>query len=88
MRSTCQPSTTSSRQDVLRKFAFFNFSAKWFGARAEAKLPKGWEPDASVLNQFHDYLKTAEYCLHGRRLDRQSHLDRATVEAGNVRDRL
>ncbi|HMD49556.1 MAG TPA: S41 family peptidase [Bryobacteraceae bacterium] len=45
------------QQDVLRKFAFFNFSAKWFGARAEAKLPKGWEPDAGVINQFRDYLK-------------------------------
>src|SRR5215469_1256807 len=48
------------QQDVLRKFAFFNFSAKWFGARGEAKLPKGWEPDASVVNEFRDYLKTQD----------------------------
>ncbi len=46
------------QQDILRKFALFNFSAKWFGARGEAKLPKGWEPDAGVLNDFHEYLKT------------------------------
>jgi carboxyl-terminal processing protease len=45
------------QQDVLRKFAFFNFSAKWFGGRAEAKLPKGWDPDAGVINEFHEYLK-------------------------------
>jgi len=45
------------QQDILRKFAFFNFSAKWFGARAEAKLPKGWEPDSGVVSEFHDYLK-------------------------------
>jgi carboxyl-terminal processing protease len=42
--------------ELLRKFAFFNFSAKWFGSRSETKLPKGWEPDASVLNDFHEYL--------------------------------
>ena len=29
---------------------FFNFTAKWFGSRAQAKLPKGWEPDAAVLS--------------------------------------
>jgi carboxyl-terminal processing protease len=42
--------------DLLRKFQFFNFSAKWFGARAKVQLPKGWEPDAAVLNEFHEYL--------------------------------
>jgi carboxyl-terminal processing protease len=42
--------------ELLRKFSFFNFSAKWFGARSQAKLPKGWEPDANVLNEFHEYL--------------------------------
>jgi carboxyl-terminal processing protease len=42
--------------ELLRKFEFFNFSAKWFGARAKVQLPKGWEPDATVLNEFHEYL--------------------------------
>jgi carboxyl-terminal processing protease len=42
--------------DLLRKFAFFNFSAKWFGERAKVQLPKGWEPDAAVVNGFHEYL--------------------------------
>jgi carboxyl-terminal processing protease len=42
--------------ELLRKFAFFNFSARYFGARADSKLPKGWEPDNAVLNEFHDFL--------------------------------
>jgi carboxyl-terminal processing protease len=54
------PKYNKFQQDILRKFAFFNFSAKWFGARSEAKLPKGWEPDASVVNEFRDYLKTQD----------------------------
>ena len=37
-------------------YAFFNFTAKWFGTRSDTKLPKGWEPDTSVLNEFHEYL--------------------------------
>ena len=41
--------------EVLRKYALFNFSAKYFGAR-DAKLPKGWEPDETVVNDFHQFL--------------------------------
>jgi carboxyl-terminal processing protease len=42
--------------EVLRKFGFFNFSASYFGPRADAHLPKGWEPDEALVNQFHEYL--------------------------------
>ncbi len=38
------------------RFIFFTFTAKWFGTHAQTKLPKGWEPDASALNDFHEYL--------------------------------
>jgi len=41
--------------DLVRKYAFFNFTKHYFGNR-EAKLPKNWAPDESVLTQFHDYL--------------------------------
>lgn len=41
--------------DLVRKYAFFNFTKHYFGNR-EAKLPKGWAPDEAILNQFHDYL--------------------------------
>jgi carboxyl-terminal processing protease len=38
------------------RFIFFTFAAKWFGSHPSTKLPKGWEPDANVLNDFHEYL--------------------------------
>jgi carboxyl-terminal processing protease len=38
-----------------RKFAFFNFSAKWFAAHS-TKLPAGWSPDENLVNEFHDFL--------------------------------
>jgi carboxyl-terminal processing protease len=41
---------------LLRKNAFFNFSAAYFGPMQEIKLPKGWEPDESVVNQFQQFL--------------------------------
>ncbi len=41
---------------VLRKNAFFNFTAQYFGGK-EAKLPKGWSPSDEVMGNFHDYLK-------------------------------
>jgi len=44
------------QKELVRSFAFFNFSAKWFGAKTQAQLPKGWEPDANVVNEFHEYL--------------------------------
>ena len=49
------PKYNKFQTDLLRKFAFFNFSAKYFGGR-DSKLPKGWEPDQNVLNDFHKYL--------------------------------
>jgi carboxyl-terminal processing protease len=50
------PKYNKLQTELLRKYAFFNFSAKWFGSRSQVKLPKGWEPDASVINEFHDYV--------------------------------
>ena len=38
------------------RFIFFTFTAKWFGAHPGIKLPKGWQPDNNVLNDFHEYL--------------------------------
>lgn len=40
---------------VLRKNAFFTFTAQYFGGK-DAKLPKGWAPDETVLNNLHDFL--------------------------------
>jgi len=50
------PKYNKFQTELLRKFEFFNFTAKWFGSRPQAKLPQGYEPDASVINDFHEYL--------------------------------
>jgi len=42
--------------EVLRKFALFNFSAKYFGAKADARLPEGWAPDETIVNDFHQFM--------------------------------
>ncbi|MGI8743387.1 MAG: S41 family peptidase [Bryobacteraceae bacterium] len=42
--------------ELARRYTFFSFAAKWFGARSDSKLPKGWEPDDNVLNEFHSFL--------------------------------
>ena len=42
--------------EVYRKNGFFNFSVSYFGPRADVTLPKGWEPDERVIEQFHDYI--------------------------------
>ncbi len=41
--------------ELLRKFTFFNFTAKYFGGK-DAKLPQGWSPDQKVMDEFHEYL--------------------------------
>ena len=45
---------------LARKYAFFNFAAKYFGSH-EAKLPKNWEPDHNILEEFHRYLLDEKY---------------------------
>lgn len=40
---------------LLSKFAFFNFSKRYFGGH-DAKLPANWAPDQNILNDFHAFL--------------------------------
>ncbi len=41
--------------EVERNQGFFNFSAKYFGPK-DAKLPKGWEQNEALVNDFHTFL--------------------------------
>ncbi len=41
--------------NVLRKNAFFNFSAHYF-ATHDTKLAKNWLPDEAILEDMHDYI--------------------------------
>jgi carboxyl-terminal processing protease len=49
------PKLNKFQREVLGKFGFFNFTAKYFGTHS-TKLPKSWEPDQNVMNDFHQYL--------------------------------
>jgi carboxyl-terminal processing protease len=40
---------------VLQESAFFTFTAKYFGTNS-SKLPKNWEPDVAIENEFHRFL--------------------------------
>jgi carboxyl-terminal processing protease len=40
---------------LRRKYAFFNFVSRYLGTH-NAKLPKGWEPDNVIVEDFHRYL--------------------------------
>jgi carboxyl-terminal processing protease len=50
------PKLNKFQTAVLRKDEFFKFTARYFGARESAKLPKGWAPDENVISEFHDYM--------------------------------
>src|SRR5581483_6831345 len=49
------PKLDTFQSQLLRKYAFFNFT-KWYFGTHSSKLPEGWAPDAAVLNEFHDWL--------------------------------
>ena len=42
--------------EVLRKAGLAGFSASYFGPKDDAHMLKGWEPDETIVNQFHEYL--------------------------------
>jgi carboxyl-terminal processing protease len=42
--------------EVLRRYGLFEFSANFFGPKQDVKLPKGWEPDEKLINDFHDFM--------------------------------
>ncbi len=49
------PKANRFQIELLRQAAFFNFTAKYFGTNSAA-LPKNWEPDQGVVNEFHRFL--------------------------------
>ena len=55
-----QPKLDHLETELYVKSAFFNFTRSYFGQH-DAKLPKGWSPDATTLNEFHDYLLKQNY---------------------------
>jgi carboxyl-terminal processing protease len=51
------PKYNKFQTGVIRNYALYNFSAKFFGGRGNTKLPDGWEPDEQTLNNFRDFLR-------------------------------
>jgi carboxyl-terminal processing protease len=49
------PKLSRFEQELYRKFAFFNFTKRYFSTR-DAKLPKGWAPSAETMEEFHQFL--------------------------------
>jgi carboxyl-terminal processing protease len=49
------PKATHFQTELLRKYAFFNFTAKYFGTH-DTKLSKEWAPDQAMMNDFHAFL--------------------------------
>ncbi len=52
------PELNRFQMDLIRRYVFFNFTAKYFGER-EPKLPKGWEPNNELMDSFHRFLLDA-----------------------------
>lgn len=50
------PKLDRFQSDLIRKYAIFNFSARYFGSRSSTKLPKGWAPDNQIMDDFHSFL--------------------------------
>jgi carboxyl-terminal processing protease len=50
------PKLNKFQIEVLRKFGLFTFAAAYFGPKQDAHMPKGWEPDEALVNDFHAYL--------------------------------
>jgi carboxyl-terminal processing protease len=42
--------------ELLRKAAFFKYSAKYFGPIKNPKLPDGWVPDEKIVDDFHQFM--------------------------------
>ena len=53
------PKFNRFQSDLIRKFTFFNFTAKYFGTHG-IKISKNWEPDQNLMNEFHQFLLRQE----------------------------
>ena len=53
---TAKPLNKFQVETLLRKFAFFKYSAKYFGSQAHPKLPEGDFPDEKTVDDFHQFL--------------------------------
>ena len=50
------PKANKFQTEMIRRFTFFNFTAKYFGGK-EAKLPQGWDPNDQIMNDLKAFAK-------------------------------
>ncbi|HLJ17202.1 MAG TPA: S41 family peptidase [Bryobacteraceae bacterium] len=55
---------------LLRNYAFFNFSSKYFVTHPR-KLPAGWNPGDEVMNDFRAFLQAAHVTFTGDEFNRE-----------------
>lgn len=55
------PKLNAFQIQLLRKYAFFGFTASYFGPKQALNLPKGWSPDEAIVNDFAAYLHKNGY---------------------------
>src|SRR5262249_357212 len=63
------PKYNKFQTEILRKYALYNFSAKFFGGRSDTRLPKGWEPDDKLVNDFRTFLQQNKVEFSGADFD-------------------
>jgi carboxyl-terminal processing protease len=51
------PKLDKLQTQLIRKYEFYDFSARFFGARRDTRLPEGWQPDAKVLADFKNFAR-------------------------------
>ena len=54
------PKLNPFQSQLANKFAFFNFSKRYFGSH-DAKLQDHWAPDANIMAEFHDFLMKEKF---------------------------
>ena len=54
------PKLNPFQSQLANKFAFFNFSKRYFGSH-DAKLQEHWAPDANIMAEFHDFLMKEKF---------------------------
>jgi carboxyl-terminal processing protease len=87
------PKANRFQNEMARKFAFFTFTAKYFGSH-DTKLPKDWTPDVNVMNEFHQFLlkegaefTEAEYAENQEWLKQQLKREMLVTAAGSEESR-
>jgi len=55
-----EPKLDKFQTELIRKYEFYDYSAKFFGAHRDTHLPEGWKPDGKVLADFENFLRQSK----------------------------